>query len=355
MQHQHWKLFKNFGLGAIPIIQLRESLIEECQLNQNYLVLTVSSCLIATFGLIINSAAVIIGAMIIAPLMLPLRGLPFAALEADLELLRKSFISILVGSLIAIFCSSLVGVIIGFPSFGSEVASRTQPTLIDLLIAITAGSISGYAKVRPAIGDAIPGTAISVALMPPLCVIGLTLSQGQWQLTQGATLLYLTNLIGINFACLIVYFLAGYAGSDEVGQKISWGIAIILMSLLAIPLGFSFWQLLDQERVERSIPKAILDIERTDIKIKTNTIDYANNPPLILIEARATKVITGSEILAIENALQKELNRDFKVVFDLTLSREIDSSTIEEPKAIEENEDFSPADRTEPKSNEISK
>ena len=327
-QHQHWKLFKNFGLGAIPIIQLRESLIEDSQLNKNYLVLIVSSCLIATFGLIINSAAVIIGAMIIAPLMLPLRGLPFAALEADLELLRKSLISILAGSIIAVLCSSLVGLIIGFSSFGSEVISRTQPTLIDLLIAIVAGSISGYAKVRPEIGDAIPGTAISVALMPPLCVIGLTLSQGNWESTRGATLLYLTNLIGITFACLIVYFLAGYAGSDEVGQKISWGISFVLVVILAVPLGISFWELLDQEKVKRSID-AIISVQRADIKIITNEINYSNSPPQILIQARAVKPLTPLEIAAIENAIKARIGRSFKITFDLTLSQQINSSSPE--------------------------
>ena len=325
-EHQHWKLLKNFGLGAIPIIQLRESLISESQLNQNYLVLIVSSCLIATFGLIINSTAVIIGAMIIAPLMLPLRGLPFAALEADLELLRKSFISIFVGSIIAVLSSSLVGLAIGFPSFGSEVASRTQPTLIDLLIAIVAGSISGYAKVRPAIGDAIPGTAISVALMPPLCVIGLTLSQGQWQLTRGAILLYLTNLIGITFACLIVYFLAGYAGSDEVGQKISWGISIFLVAILAIPLGISFWELLEQEKVKRSIHEAIISLQRNDIKIVTNEVDFSEKNPQILIEVKAIKYVSPSEVARIEQEIENRIGRSFKVTFDVTLFQKIDSS-----------------------------
>ncbi len=202
-----WKLFRIFGLGAIPILQLRESLIRDSKLTQSYLVLIISSCLIATFGLVINSSAVIIGAMIIAPLMLPLRGLSFAALEGDLTLLRSSFTAIALGSIIAVGTSCLVGLAINLPSVGSEVASRTQPNMIDLLIALVAGGISGYAKIRPAIGDAIPGTAIAVALMPPLCVVGLTLSQAEWQLAQGATLLYLTNLIGISFACLIVYVL----------------------------------------------------------------------------------------------------------------------------------------------------
>lgn len=97
-----WQLFRSFGLGAIPILKLRESLLQDAELNQNYLVLIVSSCLIATFGLLINSTAVIIGAMIIAPLMSPLRGLSFGTLEGDIRLLRSSFLSIALGTLLAI-------------------------------------------------------------------------------------------------------------------------------------------------------------------------------------------------------------------------------------------------------------
>ena len=124
-----WQIVKQLGLGAIPILKLRESLIQESKLTQNYLVLTVVSCLLSTFGLIINSAAVIIGAMIIAPLMLPLRGFAFAILEGDIELLRRSFISVLFATFLSIFFSAIVGLIISLPEFGGEILSRTQPTL----------------------------------------------------------------------------------------------------------------------------------------------------------------------------------------------------------------------------------
>ncbi|NET53351.1 MAG: DUF389 domain-containing protein, partial [Merismopedia sp. SIO2A8] len=107
-----WRLFRNFGLDAIPIMRLRESLLQDSQLNLNYIVLIVSSCLIATFGLLLNSTAVIIGAMIIAPLMMPLRGFSFATLEGDSVLLRSSFLSIAVGTLMGVACSWLVGTVI---------------------------------------------------------------------------------------------------------------------------------------------------------------------------------------------------------------------------------------------------
>lgn len=86
-----------------------------------------------------------------------------------------------------------------------EVLARSEPTLLDLGIAIAAGGISGYAKVEPKVSSSLAGTAIAVALMPPVCVIGLGLSQADWSLSLGATLLYLTNLLGITLSCMLVF------------------------------------------------------------------------------------------------------------------------------------------------------
>ncbi|MGK7916528.1 MAG: DUF389 domain-containing protein [Prochloraceae cyanobacterium] len=322
------KLFKIFGLGAIPIIQLRESLIKDSKLTQSYLVLIVSSCLIATFGLILNSSAVIIGAMIIAPLMLPLRGLSFAALEGDLTLLRSSFTSIALGSIVAVCSSYLVGLAINLPSFGSEVASRTQPNMIDLLIALVAGGISGYAKIHPNLGDAIPGTAIAVALMPPLCVVGLTLSQAEWQLAQGATLLYLTNLIGISFACLIIYILGGYAGSNELSRNLSWGVSGFLIALLAVPLGISFWQLLGQTRVEDAIPKAIsFALKRPDIKVIDSEVIWKTKPASVILRVQAIELVTPEDVAKLEQILREQLGQPFEVFVEVIPSRQVKSST----------------------------
>lgn len=318
-----WKLIKNLGLGVVPFLKLRESLLTDSRLSQNYLVLTVSSCLIATLGLLINSAAVIIGAMIIAPLMLPIRGLSFATLEGDLKLLRLSFNSIAIGTLLSLFCSWLLGLIINIPDFGSEILSRTQPTLIDLLIAIFAGGISGYSKIRPALGDAIPGTAIAVALMPPVCVIGLAVSQGSWDEAMGASLLYITNLIGINLACIIIYVLGGYAKSSEVARSLSWGISLLLILMLAAPLGISFWRLINHANVNQSIKEVLVTrslVDRPDIEVLDLEIDWRPKPANVLVIVRAADPVTPKEVSIVERVLKNELGVPFKVVFDVTPS-----------------------------------
>ncbi len=326
---RNWELLRNFGLEAIPILKIRESLVKDSKLDQNYVILILSSCLIATFGLLINSAAVIIGAMIVAPLMLPLRGFSFATLEGDAKLLRSSAEAIAFGTIIAVSCSLVIGLVIGIPQFGSEIWSRTQPNLIDLLIAIVAGGISGYAKIRPEMSDAIPGTAIAVALMPPLCVIGLTLSQGQWEAAFGASLLYLTNLIGINLACIAVYVWGGYARSNELSRNLSWGVSILLIIMLTIPLGISFWQLINQAKVNSSINKILVTesrFDRKNIEVESLRVNWKTKPHSVLLKVKVVEPISSAEVKVVEQLLTRELNKTFTVIFDVTASQRIQSS-----------------------------
>ena len=327
--NKNWEFIQKLGLGARPILKLRKSLMQESLLTQNYLVLTVSSCFLATFGLLINSAAVIIGAMIIAPLMSPLRGFSFATLEGDWPLLKRSSIAIVTGTLLTIICSAIVGLIMGLPEMRSEILSRTQPTLIDLIIAIIAGGISGYAKIRPEVGDAIPGTAIAVALVPPICVLGLAISQGEWRMASSAGLLYLTNLIGINLACLIIYVLGGYTKSNEMARTLSWSISIILIIMLVIPLGISFWELISKAKIDDSIKKTLVTrslVNRRDVKIIGSKVNWNKKPPVITVRVKAVNPITTDEVQVVEQSLKSELKEDFLVVFDVIPNTLVDSN-----------------------------
>lgn len=134
---------KNKKVPPQQIAEIRRGL-EESSLSITYLVLILGSCVIATFGLLSNSAAVIIGAMIIAPLMLPIRGVAFGALEGNVILFRKGLTAILVGTLLAIALAVFISYLVSFPVFGSEIISRSKPTLLDLGIAITAGGIGFF-------------------------------------------------------------------------------------------------------------------------------------------------------------------------------------------------------------------
>ena len=312
------------------IKQLHRELWVDANWNINYVVLTISACLIATFGLISNSTAVIIGAMLVAPLMLPLRALAFGALEGDFFLFRKAFLSIVGATIVAVFLSSLAGHLVDIPEFGSEVLARTQPNLVDLGIAVVAGGISSFAKVRQGVSDALAGTAIAVALMPPLCVVGLALSQEQFYFAKGAFLLYLTNLLGITLSCMTVFILAGYT---EVSNALGWTFA--LTTILVLPLGASFLQLVRQAQLTSEITNKLINETITvgeginSIKIE---VDWTKNPPIIYIILQADKDITPNQVALVEEFIEKKMNQPFEVVFIVSKVNRVTAGDRPQPK-----------------------
>lgn len=301
------------------LTQLRQSLMQEAETNANYLVLTFASAVIASLGLLVNSPAVIIGAMIIAPLMLPLRGLSLAALEGDISLFQKSIISIIVGAIAGIGIAWIVGRIVGIPEseFGPEILSRIRPNLFDLGVAIAAGVVSGFAKIRPEINDALAGTAISVALMPPLCVVGLNLSQGNWSNTGGAFLLYVTNLLGITLACIIVFVLGGYyVENRRVHRALS--LTLILTAAIVVPLGLSLWQLIRQAHLTSTLKTILLSRTITvgqHVELVKTEIDWSKQPPAAYLSVVAREPITSKQVLLVEQFVQREMNQEFQLIF----------------------------------------
>ena len=303
--------------------ELQQSLEEEAQIDKTYLVLIVGSCAIATFGLLSNSAAVIIGAMIIAPLMLPIRCLAFGALEGEPSSIRKGLVAITLGTMIAILMAYLLGVMTGIADYGSEVWARSQPNLLDLGVAITAGGISGFAKVQPKISSALAGTAIAVALMPPICVVGLGLAAGDWQLSQGATLLYLTNLLGITLSCMVAFLAAGYTPIARAHRGLA--ATAIVTSILLLPLGISFFELVLRTNLEASLRTALLDrtITFQRVELLTFETNWLMNPPQVRLLVITGEPLTPKQVRLLEEFVALEMNRPFELIFEVSQVNEI--------------------------------
>ncbi|MFN6483949.1 MULTISPECIES: DUF389 domain-containing protein [unclassified Nostoc] len=321
--------FKNFrrqGSQPEKLQQLQTDLLAESTLDSAYIILIISSCAIATLGLLSNSAAVIIGAMIIAPLMLPIRGLAFGALQADITLFRKGVVAVAVGTVLAIAIALTLGLLVGLPSYGSEILARSRPTLLDLGIAVAAGGISGYAKVETKISASLAGTAIAVALMPPICVIGLGLAQGNWSLSLGATLLYLTNLLGIALSCMVTFLVAGYTSMARARQPLIWTMA--LTAILLIPLGVSFARLVRQAQLETSLRRALLNRTVTfgRLQLLNSNTNWLTNPPEVRLSVRAREPVTPRQVELLEEFIKQEMGQPFTLIFEVGQVEEIRSS-----------------------------
>ncbi|RZM74827.1 TIGR00341 family protein [Leptolyngbya iicbica] len=296
---------------------MTDSLSDESRLGNSFLILTLGSCMIATFGLLANSTAVIIGAMLIAPLMLPIRGLSFGILEGDESLIRTGAKAIIIGTGVAIAVSMVLGMVVNLSGYGSEVWGRTQPTLLDLGIAITAGALAGYAKIEAKISSSLAGTAIAVALMPPLCVVGLWLAKFELRWAWGALVLYLTNLLGITLACMLVFFWAGYSPVIKARRPLIWTTAIT--SLLTLPLGITSYRLIVQDRLESNLQAALLDGTLTFQRLELASLetDWFPNPPEVRLLVYANEPVTPVQVNLLEEFVADEMGRRFTLIFQV--------------------------------------
>ncbi|MEM9748557.1 MAG: TIGR00341 family protein [Actinomycetota bacterium] len=187
-----------------------------------FVVLMVFASTIAATGVVADSTAVVVGAMLIAPLMNPLMGAALSLVMGWPNRLARSALIALGGVAIAI----TVGLLVGLAEFvvvdtltNSQIVSRTSPTIVDLVIAVAAGVAGAYGWSRPDVSNSLPGVAIAIALVPPLTVVGISWSQGDFESGNGALLLFATNAIAIVVVGGVVFLLTGVAPLEKAAEN----------------------------------------------------------------------------------------------------------------------------------------
>jgi uncharacterized hydrophobic protein (TIGR00271 family) len=196
---------------------------------------------LASLGLLEDSTAVVIGAMLVAPLMGPLIGAGLALAHGNLVLYRNSIGVAILGLLVGFAVSVVVGLLNpGFePSL--EVEARGNPDILDLGVAVLSGFVAAYALGRPGLANTLAGVAIAAALVPPLCVVGIGLTNDQPVVAANSAILLLTNLVAIILSAAGAFSLLGIRGFSTKGGVKSWVrstflILIMVSVILLLPL-----------------------------------------------------------------------------------------------------------------------
>lgn len=208
---------------------------------RSFTVLLTLSVVVAVMGLSANSAAVVIGAMLIAPLMGPVLAV---AASLAMTLRRHTMISLVKVLVATVWCIALAFLLsraLPGTSLSAETLARTQPDVRDLLVALAAGAAGAYATVRRDVSAALPGVAVAVALVPPLATVGITLEAGKADLVAGATLLYVTNLAAIVFAGVMVFVATGFVPARRITNRAvqllaAVGVTTVLVAAITVPL-----------------------------------------------------------------------------------------------------------------------
>ena len=313
--------------------RMHDSYKKDAQIDEVFVVLTIGASMIATLGLQANSAAVVIGAMVVAPWIEPLRASAFAVLIGDIRLLMDALLSLFVGVFITILLSALLGEVANLPKLGSEVWDRTSPNLLDLGIALVAGAMAIYAKLRRDAVSSLAGTAIAVALVPPVCVMGLLISYQNWADAFGAGLLFATNLLGILSGGLVMMawkapsFLQRLRESNLSLAKFL--VTFGLTALLLIPLTKQFVSLVgekDREQTRDQIQRTIETFLKRETltfggkeakaKVASLEITWEKNPPEILLVVLVTNPAQPSlkQVSAVQKEINKRQERDYQLI-----------------------------------------
>ena len=227
---------------------------------ERFAVLLLLSTIIATFGVISDSTATVIGAMIIAPLMRPIMGTAAGVTMGDMKRAGQSFLIVVVGVTGVILLAWLLTEItitraISFET-NSQITSRISPRLIDLYVALAAGAAGAFALSRDDVADSLPGVAIAISLVPPLCVVGIGVADGEVDAAFGAMLLFLTNFLAILLAGGFVLLLLGLSTATMKDlERDARRKAFILITagvlLITIPLGASSVRVFKQNLIRR--------------------------------------------------------------------------------------------------------
>ncbi|MCK5314023.1 MAG: TIGR00341 family protein, partial [Anaerolineales bacterium] len=278
----------------------------------DFLVLIIISAILAAFGLILNSNAVIIGAMLVAPLMTPLIALATGLVVGNIRIIRQATVTLLQ----AIFAALLVALLVGWISATSivtaEMAGRGNVTFLDMGVALASGFIGAYAKARKDIPSALAGVAIAAALMPPLVTIGLAISFREWALAQGATLLFLTNIVSITLAAWVTFLWLGLRPGkkyDPIATRRASTILVVSLVIILVALSLQSINTTASGRIESVLRDSFQQAELVNYEVRQS------DPLEVLAVVRQPvgSIDDSSEIIEARESLEELLGEPVKL------------------------------------------
>lgn len=293
----------------------------------DYVVLIHISATIATLGLLLNSAAVIIGAMLVAPFISPLIALAAGVTVGRVFMASRALVTVAFGVGFSILVAFLIGYVLPVDIMTSEMLSRGTPTLLDAGVAFASGIVGAYATARKDIPAALAGVAIAAALMPPLCTVGLGLAYADFELAFGAFVLFLTNILCIMLAGVGVFVWLGMTlrRYDHIAP-FKQAIAVGLLVLASIPVAYELVQLtrqVNQEAfVQEYLASALAPAEVVDFELRRG------DPARVLATVRTATDLEASQLNGIQDEIAATLDKS--VTLELITLRII-SLTGDEP------------------------
>ncbi len=326
---------------------IRAKVSEGSSFDAAYVVMNILSAIVASYGLLADSAAVVIGAMIIAMLLGPISAAGLALVDGNNRLLWRSTMTVLGGVLLVLATAFVVGSLHESIPATREMLVRTAPNFLDLMIALGGGAAGAYASISPRLSTALVGVAIATALVPPLATSSMFLARGEFALSGGALLLAVTNIIAIQFASSVVFVVNGFhqmtdrrdRNLSRVVENAASALALLVLgALLVANLNGTIGLLLYQNAVRRTLQSELEGYPGSYLA----DVRFTPQEDRVLVRAvvRSPKPFAAPDVAAMERALPE---RDVGVHTELRI-RHVSVEVMSASGPVYSAEDTGPGD-----------
>lgn len=294
-----------------------------------YYILEGLSAVIASFGLLVNSSTLIIGAMLVSPLMVPILGTALALARGDLRLLRAALMAEFGAIVLVMLLASLLGALPLAQQETREMLLQSRPTLIDLLVATLAGLAACLAMIDERVSPALPGVAVATSLTPPLATTGLCLAFGAYQGAWGAFLLFAANFLAILVVSTVIFIAAGFVTRQEIGSFVKFierfAAAGIGLVVVAVILTYYLVGVVQDARTKKTI-NSVLEAELA--ADPTTTLEkflyHRDNGRLDVFSTVLTpRVLSPQKVKHIEEALSQHVGEPVRLFVRCSLTKDV--------------------------------
>lgn len=321
--------------------EIAEKIVEDSNPDKLYWIQFTLSCMIATLGLLMNSIPVIIWAMLISPILNPIKAFAFAITTGNRHMYMRSIKVILISILVAIFSSVFISFIVPFSNLTSEVMARVSPTMVDLFVALFSWAVAFLSLWFRRLEENIAGVAMSVALLPPLSVIGIGIFFMDLSVAQGSFLLFMANLVAILVIGVIVFYMFGFFPTNKEWKRRSFVILLlVLLSVLVVslPLQKSMSRIADNIQITNKITVTSENyLKSLEKDIVVDNIKFKNISDELI---RVSEVLNVPNHFLINNEHKNELTKLLSMSAQKSVELDLDIVEISSVYIWEEKTDL---------------
>ncbi len=334
-----WRRLWQRIFGLVPPLTVEEqaevqrTMRHGSQPSPDFFVTLTLAAVLAALGLLMDSSAIIIGAMIVAPLMIAMLGMGLAIVLGDLRFFWRATTTTLRGSLLAVAMGFIVGLVVPTGALTGEILAFSQPALLDLAVALAAGTAAAYAISRKEVSAALAGVAVAASLTPPLVNTGLGLAMGQWHVAWRAALLFLANIVSIVATSGLVFIWMGFRpqpGRPDRRSMLRRGFWMsgILLVLVTIPLVTLTRQSLQASRLTRAVETALqreVGVLRDGEVVNWSYETDEDNTLRLNVTIRAAGALTHFDARMLQERIAARLDRPVALSLSMVPTTQLDA------------------------------